>query len=141
MASRSYDARLGSRLTRVRVVRAIAPFPLTVSGLTICSAISSIVMVILLQYVTMNVSVQYQIRGDSSNQIAASIESGIRGGKLRAGERLPAVRPLAARRRVSPPGFPAAFNALRGRALVQGSGRRGIVVNRRPPLLTRAVFP
>ncbi len=88
----------------------------------------------------MNVSVQYQIRGDSSNQIAASIENGIRGGKLRVGERLPTVRALATRLQVSPTTVAAAYNALRVRGLVHGSGRRGTVVNRRPPLLTRAVF-
>ncbi|MGC2306481.1 GntR family transcriptional regulator, partial [Candidatus Binatus sp.] len=85
----------------------------------------------------MNVSVQYQIRGESSNQIAASIENGIRGGKLRVGERLPTVRALAAKLRVSPTTVAAAYNALRVRGLVHGSGRRGTVVNRRPPLLTR----
>jgi DNA-binding transcriptional MocR family regulator len=89
----------------------------------------------------MNVSVQYQIRGDSSNLIAASIEKGIRSGRLRVGERLPTVRALAARLRVSPTTVAAAYNALRVRGLVHGSGRRGTVVNRRPPLLTRAVFP
>ena len=89
----------------------------------------------------MNVSVQYQIRGDSSNLIAASIENGIRGGKLSVGERLPTVRALAGRLRVSPTTVAAAYNALRVRGLVHGSGRRGTVVNRRPPLLTRAVFP
>src|SRR5258708_23212781 len=89
----------------------------------------------------MNVSVQYQIRGDSSNLIAASIENGIRSGKLRAGERLPTVRALAGKLRVSPTTVAAAYNALRVRGLVHGSGRRGTVVNRRPPLLTRAVFP
>src|SRR5580692_4225035 len=142
IASRSYDARLGRRLTRVRAVGAISfltefiLFPCTV---WLCS--SSICFAFLLQYVTMIVSVQYQIRGDSSNQIAASIENGIRGGKLRAGERLPTVRALAARLRVSPTTVAAAFNALRVRGLVHGSGRRGTVVNRRPPLLTRAVFP
>jgi DNA-binding transcriptional MocR family regulator len=89
----------------------------------------------------MNVSVQYQIRGDSSNQIAKSIEDGIRGGKLRVGERLPTVRALASKLRVSPTTVAAAYNALRVRGLVHGSGRRGTVVNRRPPLLTRTVFP
>jgi DNA-binding transcriptional MocR family regulator len=89
----------------------------------------------------MNVSVQYQIRGDSSNLIAASIENGIRSGKLRVGERLPTVRALATRLRVSPTTVAAAFNALRVRGLVHGSGRRGTVVNRRPPLLTRAALP
>ncbi|HYL57394.1 MAG TPA: aminotransferase class I/II-fold pyridoxal phosphate-dependent enzyme [Candidatus Acidoferrales bacterium] len=85
----------------------------------------------------MNVSVQYQIRGDSGNQIAASIEDGIRSGRLNAGDTLPTVRALAARLRVSPTTVAAAYNALRVRGLVHGSGRRGTVVNRRPPLLMR----
>jgi len=89
----------------------------------------------------MNVSVHYQIRGHSGNQIATSIENGIQSGRLHGGERLPTVRALAARLRVSPTTVAAAYNALRVRGLVHGSGRRGTVVNRRPPLLTHAVFP
>src|SRR6202041_1176033 len=125
---------------RVRAVGAIAS-PLMGWACGKRCDISSICRASLLQYVTMNVSVQYQIRGESSNQIAASIENGIRGGKLRAGERLPTVRALAARLCVSPTTVAAAFNALRVRGLVHGSGRRGTVVNRRPPLLTRAALP
>jgi len=88
----------------------------------------------------MNVTVQYQIRGDSSNQIAASIEDAIRSGRLRAGERLPTVRALATKLRVSPTTVAAAYNALRVRGLVHGLGRRGTAVNRRPPLLTRGIL-
>src|SRR5579863_8833181 len=105
------------------------------------SVASFICSAFLLQYVTMNVSVHYQIRGESGNQIAASIEDGIRSGRLASGERLPTVRALATQLRVSPTTVAAAYNALRVRGLVHGSGRRGTVVNRRPPLLTRAVFP
>ncbi len=86
----------------------------------------------------MNVSVHYQIRGSSGNQIAASIEDGIRSGRLASGERLPTVRALAARLHLSPTTVASAYNALRVRGLVHGSGRRGTVVNRRPPLLTRS---
>jgi DNA-binding transcriptional MocR family regulator len=89
----------------------------------------------------MNVSVQYQIRGHSGNQIAASVEQGIQSGGLRPGQRLPTVRALAARLGVSPATVAAAYNALGVRGLVHGSGRRGTVVNRRPPLLTRALYP
>src|SRR5208282_4998462 len=131
------------RLTRVRAVGSSAPVLLPSAGCAICreiSSISSMCFAFLLQYVTMNVSVQYQIRGHSGNQIAASIENAIRGGRLHSGERLPTVRALATRLRVSPTTVAAAYNALRGRGLVHGSGRRGTVVNRRPPLLTRAVF-
>jgi DNA-binding transcriptional MocR family regulator len=89
----------------------------------------------------MNVSAQYQIRGDSSNAIAASIEDAIRAGRLASGERLPTVRDLARRLRVSPTTVNAAYNALRVRGLVRGDGRRGTVVNRRPPLLTPVDAP
>jgi DNA-binding transcriptional MocR family regulator len=88
----------------------------------------------------MNVSVHYQIRGHSGNQIAASIEHGIQSGGLNPGQPLPTVRALAARLRVSPATVAAAYNELGVRGLVHGSGRRGTLVNRRPPLLTRAVF-
>jgi DNA-binding transcriptional MocR family regulator len=86
----------------------------------------------------MNVSVHYQIRGKSGNEIAASIENGIRSGRLVSGERLPTVRALATRLHVSPTTVAGAYNALRVRGLVHGSGRRGTVVNRRPPLMTRS---
>jgi DNA-binding transcriptional MocR family regulator len=86
----------------------------------------------------MNVSVRYQIRGESGNQIAASIEDGIRSGRLASGERLPTVRALATQLRVSPTTVASAYNALRVRGLVHGSGRRGTIVNRRPPLMTRS---
>ncbi|HUA34720.1 MAG TPA: aminotransferase class I/II-fold pyridoxal phosphate-dependent enzyme [Candidatus Binataceae bacterium] len=86
----------------------------------------------------MNVSVRYQIRGQSSNAIAASIEDAIHAGRLATGEQLPTVRDLARRLHVSPTTVNAAYNALRVRGLVRGAGRRGTVVNRRPPLLTPA---
>src|SRR5208337_1445908 len=133
---------LGRRLTRVRAVGAIAFFSeFKPSACADWPCVSSIFLISLLQYVTMNVSVQYQIRGHSGNQIAACIENEIRSGRLHSGERLPTVRALAARLRVSPTTVAAAYNALRVRGLVHGSGRRGTVVNRRPPLLTRAAFP
>ncbi len=86
----------------------------------------------------MNVSVHYQIRGESGNQIAASIEDGIRSGRLVSGQLLPTVRALAMRLHVSPTTVAGAYSALRVRGLVHGSGRRGTIVNRRPPLMTRA---
>ena len=81
----------------------------------------------------MNVSVQYQIRGDSSNLIAASIENGIRGGKLSVGERLPTVRALAGRLRVSPTTVAAAYNALRvrGWCTARGVAGRSSIAGRR----------
>lgn len=87
----------------------------------------------------MNVSIHYQIRGKSSNQIAASIEDAIRGGRIEAGARLPAIRTLAGKLEVSPTTVAAAYQALRVRGLLRGSGRRGTVVNRRPALVTPAM--
>ncbi len=87
----------------------------------------------------MNVSTHYQIRGKSSNQIAASIEEAIRSGRIAAGARLPAIRSLADGLEVSPTTVAAAYQALRVRGLLHGSGRRGTVVNRRPPLVTPAI--
>jgi len=84
----------------------------------------------------MNVSTHYQIRGKSGNQIAASIEDAVRNGGIDAGARLPAIRALAASLKVSPTTVAAAYQALRVRGLLRGSGRRGTVVNRRPPLVT-----
>ncbi|HXW83579.1 MAG TPA: winged helix-turn-helix domain-containing protein, partial [Candidatus Binataceae bacterium] len=89
----------------------------------------------------MNVQLHYQIRGKSGNQIAASIEDALRSGRLGTGARLPAIRALADALRVSPATVAAAYRELRGRGLIRGSGRRGTVVNRRPPLATPAAPP
>ena len=84
----------------------------------------------------MNVSVHYQIRGKSGNQIAASVEDAIRAGRLKVNDRLPPIRALARRLAVSPTTVAAAYQTLRARGLVRGSGRRGTAVNHRPPLMT-----
>jgi DNA-binding transcriptional MocR family regulator len=84
----------------------------------------------------MNVSTHYQIRGKSGNQIAASIEEAVRSGRIEAGARLPAIRSLAQSLSVSPTTVAAAYQALRVRGMLHGNGRRGTIVNRRPPLVT-----
>jgi DNA-binding transcriptional MocR family regulator len=85
----------------------------------------------------MNVTAHsYQIVGKSGNRISASIEEQIRGGKLPAGTVLPAIRALADRLEVSPTTVAAAYRSLRVRGLVHAGGRRGTIVNRRPPLVT-----
>jgi len=83
----------------------------------------------------MNVTAHtYQIGGKSGNQISASIEEQIRSGKMPAGTLLPPIRSLADRLEVSPTTVAAAYRALRVRGLVRAGGRRGTIVNRRPPL-------
>ncbi len=85
----------------------------------------------------MNVTAHsYQIDGKSSNRISASIEEKIRSGTLAADTVLPAIRALADRLEVSPTTVAAAYRLLRLRGLVRAGGRRGTVVNRRPPLVT-----
>ncbi len=88
----------------------------------------------------MNVTAHsYQIAGKSGNQISAGIEEQIRSGKLAAGMVLPAIRTLADQLEVSPTTVAAAYRSLRVRGLVRAGGRRGTIVNRRPPLVTPAV--
>jgi DNA-binding transcriptional MocR family regulator len=80
----------------------------------------------------------YQISGNSGNRIAASIEEQIRSGRIAAGDVLPAIRALADQLEVSPTTVAAAYKSLRVRGLVRAGGRRGTIVNRRPPLVTPA---
>src|ERR1700735_5065243 len=80
----------------------------------------------------------YQIVGKSGNQISSSIEDLIRNGTLAAGTVLPPIRALAGKLQVSPPTVAAAYRSLRVRGLVRAGGRRGTIVNRRPPLVTLA---
>lgn len=81
--------------------------------------------------------VQYRISGDTATAIAASIESGIRDGRLASGATVPPVRALASTLRVSPSTVAAAYRVLTTRGLLQSHGRRGTRVRARPPLPTR----
>jgi DNA-binding transcriptional MocR family regulator len=65
------------------------------------------------------------------------VEAAVRAGKLRPGDRLPAVRSLAADLSVSPATVAAAYAELRRRGLVTGTGRAGTTVRPSPPVSTR----
>ena len=76
----------------------------------------------------------HHITGTTAVEIAASVEAALRDGGLGAGERLPTVRELASRLRVSPTTVAAAYRALRMRGLVVAQGRRGSAISHHPPI-------
>ncbi|HXZ88069.1 MAG TPA: aminotransferase class I/II-fold pyridoxal phosphate-dependent enzyme [Candidatus Binataceae bacterium] len=80
---------------------------------------------------------QYSINGSDASAIEASAERAIIAGRLAPGDRLPTVRELAARLRVSPATVAAAYRALNRRGLVAAAGRGGTLVRPQPPLITR----
>jgi DNA-binding transcriptional MocR family regulator len=75
--------------------------------------------------------------GAGAATIAGQIERLIAAGGLRPGERLPAVRTLAADLGVSPATVAAGYRSLRDRGLVTPDGRHGTAVAAQPPLRVR----
>lgn len=82
----------------------------------------------------MKVPIQYQISGDGSNEIAASIERAIRDGRLPPGAKLPTVRALAKDLHRSLGTVAAAYRMLQTRGVILSSGRRGTIVRPAPPV-------
>jgi DNA-binding transcriptional MocR family regulator len=80
------------------------------------------------------VPAHYQIVGNTALAISTSVETGLRGGGLAAGDRLPAVRELAGTLRVSPATVAAAYQALRQRGIVETAGRNGTRIRPQPPI-------
>jgi DNA-binding transcriptional MocR family regulator len=87
------------------------------------------------------VLVQNYISGESSVNIAASVESAVVQGKLGAGALLPPVRALASHLRVSPATVAAAYRLLRERGVVVADGRRGTRVRPAPPIASPRATP
>jgi DNA-binding transcriptional MocR family regulator len=85
--------------------------------------------------------VQFIGLGSGAATIAARIETLIAAGQLRPGERLPAVRSLAAELGISPATVAAGYRSLRDRGLVTPQGRHGTVVAAQPPLRVRPARP
>jgi len=73
--------------------------------------------------------------GSTAIEISASIETGVRSGALAPGAGLPPVRTLAADLQVSPATVAAAYQALRGRGVIETLGRNGTRVRPRPPVV------
>src|SRR2546428_9177434 len=82
----------------------------------------------------MNVAIQYNITGTNASEIVASLEEGIRTGRMPQGTSLPPVRTLATALHVSPTTVAAAYRTLQQRGLLTAQGRRGTRVSLRPPL-------
>jgi DNA-binding transcriptional MocR family regulator len=79
------------------------------------------------------------VAGRSAAEIAASVETGVRGGQLPPGAALPPVRALAGTLGVSPGTVASAYRSLRQRGVVETAGRHGTRVRSRPPVAgTRA---
>ena len=76
-------------------------------------------------------SVQYQITGTAANEIASSVESGVRSGHLAPGRTLPPVRKLAADLGVAPGTVASAYRRLRERGVVETGGRAGTFIRQR----------
>lgn len=83
---------------------------------------------------------QYRIAGATANEIAASIESGVRNGRLAPESALPPVRALAGDLGVAANTVAAAYRALRQRGVIETDGRRGTRVRPRPPARSRATM-
>lgn len=75
-----------------------------------------------------------EITGRRSAAIVAEIEAAVTEGRLRPGERLPAVRDLAARLGVGAATAASAYRALSQRGVVVSDGRRGTAVSDAPAL-------
>jgi DNA-binding transcriptional MocR family regulator len=84
------------------------------------------------------VTAQYQPSGETAAAISASVETGVRDGRLRPGDALPPVRTLAGDLGVSPATVASAYRALRERGLIETAGRAGTRVRARPPVILRS---
>jgi DNA-binding transcriptional MocR family regulator len=87
------------------------------------------------------VLIQSYLSGDSSVNIATSIESAVASGKLASGELLPTVRALATHLHVSPATVAAAYRALGQRGVVVADGRRGTRVRPASPIAAPRAVP
>src|SRR5436190_8714777 len=79
--------------------------------------------------------------GAGAATIARRIETLMVTGELPPGQRLPAVRALAAELGVSPATVAAGYRSLRDRGLVTADGRHGTVIAAQPPLRVRPARP
>ena len=74
------------------------------------------------------------LKGRDAKSLAKSVEAAVRQGNLAPGTKVPTVRALASRLRLSPTTVAAAYRALRQRGILKGEGRHGTRVSLRPPV-------
>lgn len=89
----------------------------------------------------MSVVTQYRLSGSSASEISASVEAGVRSGRLAAQDRLPTVRGLADELGVSPTTVASAYRDLQRRGVIETGGRRGTRIAARPPIAVRTAPP
>jgi DNA-binding transcriptional MocR family regulator len=87
------------------------------------------------------VLIQNYINGETSVNIARSVEEAVGAGKIAAGAQLPAVRALAEHLGVSPATVAAAYRLLQDRGMAVAEGRRGTRVRSAPPISMPAAAP
>jgi DNA-binding transcriptional MocR family regulator len=87
------------------------------------------------------VLVQNYLSGETSVNIARSVEEAVSAGKLPAGAQLPVVRSLARHLGVSPATVMAAYRLLQDRGVIVAEGRRGTRVRSAPPIAMPADAP
>jgi DNA-binding transcriptional MocR family regulator len=79
----------------------------------------------MLQYKINYVMSQNKIEGSNTLEIASSVEQAVHSGALKPGARLPPIRDLAGKLRVSPVTVASAYRLLQARGLIVTGGRRG----------------
>lgn len=85
--------------------------------------------------------VQNYISGETSVNIARSVEEAVSAGRIAAGAQLPVVRALARHLAVSPATVMAAYRLLQDRGVIVAEGRRGTRVRSAPPISMPANAP
>src|SRR5580704_6212391 len=91
----------------------------------------------MLQYIRINMPIQYVPAGQSASEIAADVETAVRDGRVQPGQTLPPVRLLAADLGLSPATVASAYRDLRLKGIARGHRRAGTRITSSPPTAPR----